>query len=164
MIQRCPPFVTSGVAVLVDVPEDARKMALVVVDRHLLAEFVEEKGDLFAVAQAADDDSTFLEQRDVRSGVDDAIHERRVGRDMRADLVVALLERDEVPEECVGAVIDLKLGDLHLLILKADVQETRRLLLPPEVDSRFPELCRTWNPSQQGNGLVRHLRIVSTAA
>ncbi|BAF15166.1 Os04g0505500 [Oryza sativa Japonica Group] len=131
------------VVVPVHLVREPREVAVVDVEHHLLAQPVEEVGHLGVAAQPVLDDAAVVEVLDVVGGVDEVVHEDGVGGDVVAarggDVHVALLERDQVEEEGLGAVVDEDARDLEHAVVEPDVPEAVRVP-PPAPDAGLPEL------------------------
>ncbi|OAY67141.1 hypothetical protein ACMD2_15839 [Ananas comosus] len=139
VLQGGGPGAPLVVVVAVDLLGEAREVAVVDVEHHLLAEAVEEVGDLALVAQPVLDDAAVVEVAHVVLGVDEVVHEDHVGGDVVGGVHVALLEGDQVEEEGLGAVVDQDARDAEHAVLEGDVPEPVRLA-PAAPDAGLAEL------------------------
>lgn len=146
-----PPLVAFDVGIRHHVPEQLAVVVLLVVEIRTSAEVVEELGHLLVLAELALDDVLVLEHGDVRRRVDEAVHERRVAGEVAPRGRTALLERYQVAELGDGSLLDWQHRDLHDagLFVKPDIQEARRVLPPPKLNSRVPEMGGGGDPSRR---------------
>ncbi|PUZ47911.1 hypothetical protein GQ55_7G203900 [Panicum hallii var. hallii] len=119
------------------------EVAVVDVEHHLVAEAVEEVGHLSVAAEPVLDDAAVVQVLDVLRRVDEVVHEDGVGGDVVAarggDVHVALLERDQVQEQRLGAVVDEDPRDLEHAAVELDVPEPV-CVAPPAPNAGLPEL------------------------
>lgn len=65
---------------------------------------------------------------------------------MELGITGTLFVRDKIPQERVGVVVYLNLGNLQLAVVKCNVQEALGSLFYFEVYSNFIAYCSTGNP------------------